>query len=156
MSTGHLPRNPSAPVFCVSAEHEHSVLWMQIPVWVQGCYVLPCMDTLRSQWHLGCLFQLPEPEPWCPQSWMSYVWRDILLDYMCLWRAGNMAQWLRRALATFAEDLGSVPSTHKAAHNCSAPSSGLWAPCTHMMYKHADKTHKINLKQNFNVSSVCF
>jgi hypothetical protein len=31
--------------------------------------------------------------------------------------AGEMAWWLR-TLAALLEDLGSIPSTHKAAHNC--------------------------------------
>jgi hypothetical protein len=31
--------------------------------------------------------------------------------------AGEMAQWLK-ALAAFPEALGSIPSTHVAAHNC--------------------------------------
>jgi hypothetical protein len=31
--------------------------------------------------------------------------------------AGEMTQWLR-ALTAFPEDLGSIPSTHMAAHNC--------------------------------------
>jgi hypothetical protein len=32
-------------------------------------------------------------------------------------RAEEMAQWLR-ALAVLLENLGSIPSTHMAAHNC--------------------------------------
>jgi hypothetical protein len=32
-------------------------------------------------------------------------------------RAGEMAQWFR-ALAALLEDLGSILSTHMAAHNC--------------------------------------
>jgi hypothetical protein len=32
-------------------------------------------------------------------------------------QAGEMAQWVR-ALVALAEDLGSVPSTYKAAYNC--------------------------------------
>ena len=35
----------------------------------------------------------------------------------CLSGAGEMAQWLG-ALTALPEDLGSIPSTHMAAHNC--------------------------------------
>ena len=35
----------------------------------------------------------------------------------CIYRAGEMAQWLR-TLAVLPEDLGSIPSTHMTANNC--------------------------------------
>ena len=38
-------------------------------------------------------------------------------DQKCKAGAGQMAQWLR-ALPALPEDLGSIPSTHVAAHNC--------------------------------------
>jgi hypothetical protein len=49
--------------------------------------------------------------------------------------AGEMVQW-SRALAALPEDLGSIPSTHMAAHNCNSSSRGIGCPPTN--------THKIN------------
>jgi hypothetical protein len=40
-----------------------------------------------------------------------------VIDYKIVIGTGEVAQWLR-ALTTFPEDLGSISSTHMAAHNC--------------------------------------
>jgi hypothetical protein len=45
-----------------------------------------------------------------------YIIESFVVKNVFIW-AGEMAQQLR-ALAALAEDLGSIPSTHTAAHNC--------------------------------------
>ena len=67
-------------------------------------------------------------------------------------KAGEMAQWLR-ALAALREDLGSIPSTHKAAHSCPRRlATFFWPPwALHAcVYGHVCQqnicTHKIIIK----------
>lgn len=56
-----------------------------------------------------------------------------------------MAPWLR-VLAVLLEDVGSIPSTHTAAHNSVTPVSGSTA---HMVQTHmqAEHTHEIKIKK---------
>ena len=79
--------------------------------------------------------------------------------------AGEMAQWLR-ALVAFAENLDSVPSTYKAAHNHLEGSSGesgalFWLPQVLHAYgaqtkRHRGSTHTHGLKINQSHKRLLF
>ena len=99
---------------CVSVSAPHAEGW---PMESQGTDLLdlslqvtrlPLIDAKKwAQPLLGAylLFSL---------SYLSGTW--IILLKIKLIRGGELAQWLR-GLAALPENLGSIPSTHMAAHN---------------------------------------
>jgi hypothetical protein len=64
-----------------------------------------------------------------------------------------MAQWLR-ALTALLEVLSSIPSTHRAAHNCLIPVPGDLTPSHRHIYRQNTNAHKIKINfKNINLGA---